>query len=93
MGWSRLTNGELLAAAASCFDVLVTVDQNLQFQRNLAEILLPVIVLIAADNRLESLKAHAPHVQKILTTPLVPGLMRLDGSGRIEAIRGRTDQT
>jgi len=32
MGWRALTNGALMKAAASRFDVLVTLDQNLQFQ-------------------------------------------------------------
>ena len=32
MGWRGLTNGALMKAAASRFDVLVTLDQNLRFQ-------------------------------------------------------------
>ena len=32
MGWSRLTNGELLAAATEAdFEVFVTTDQNLRY--------------------------------------------------------------
>jgi len=34
-GWDTLTNGELLAAAAAHFDVLVTCDQNIVRQQNL----------------------------------------------------------
>jgi predicted nuclease of predicted toxin-antitoxin system len=30
LGWSRLTNGELLASAEGRFDVLVTTDRNLR---------------------------------------------------------------
>ena len=34
-GWSGKENGELLSLAEATFDVLVTVDTNLQYQQNL----------------------------------------------------------
>ena len=45
LGWSRLTNGDLLAAAEKQFDVLVTTDQNLRYQQSLAGRRLAVLVL------------------------------------------------
>lgn len=45
MGWSEMTNGALLAAAESRFDVLVTTDQNLAYQQNLQGRTLAVVVL------------------------------------------------
>jgi predicted nuclease of predicted toxin-antitoxin system len=36
MGWASLTNGDLLDAAERSFDMLVTTDQNLPYQQNLA---------------------------------------------------------
>jgi hypothetical protein len=45
MGWSDLDNGELLAAAETAFDALITTDQNLRFQQNLAGRRLAVVVL------------------------------------------------
>lgn len=45
MGWSRLTNGVLLdSAIAHSFDVLITTDQNLQYQQNLAGRPIAVVV-------------------------------------------------
>jgi hypothetical protein len=44
-GWATLTNGELLAAAESAFDVFVTTDQNLRHQQNLAGKRLAILVL------------------------------------------------
>jgi hypothetical protein len=44
-GWAGLTNGELLAAAEEAFDVLVTTDQSLQYQQNLAGRRLAILVL------------------------------------------------
>lgn len=45
-GWQALQNDELLAAAeAAGFDVLVTTDQNLRYQQNLAQRQLASLVL------------------------------------------------
>jgi hypothetical protein len=45
MGWTELDNGALLKAAEAEFDVLVTTDQNLRYQQNLAEFQLAILVL------------------------------------------------
>jgi hypothetical protein len=44
-GWHELENGELLAAAESEFDALITTDQNLQHQQNLSQTRLAILVL------------------------------------------------
>jgi hypothetical protein len=49
MGWASLTNGELLAAAEVAFDVLITTDQNLRYQQNLAGRRLAILVLPTAN--------------------------------------------
>jgi len=44
--WSTLTNGDLLQQAeAAGFDLLVTTDQNLRYQQNLAARRIAVVVL------------------------------------------------
>lgn len=56
-GWAGLTNGELLQrAVADGFEVIVTADQNLEFQQNLAKSPLGVVVLQAASNDLDDLR-------------------------------------
>lgn len=45
MGWSALSNGDLLAAAEAQFDMLLTTDQNLRPQQNLAGMRLAILVL------------------------------------------------
>ena len=45
MGWSRLTNGQLLDAADQTFDLLITTDQQLRAQQNLAARKLAILVL------------------------------------------------
>ena len=54
--WAGLKNGVLLnEAEAAGFFVLVTGDQNLEHQQNLAKRTLGVVVLSAASNALEDL--------------------------------------
>ena len=62
-GWARLSNGALLRQAAERFDLVLTADQNLEFQQNLSTLPVAVVVLVAESNRLESLE------------PLVPALL------------------
>ena len=45
MGWARLSNGDLLAAAEKNFDALITTDQNLRYQQNLTGRRLAILVL------------------------------------------------
>jgi predicted nuclease of predicted toxin-antitoxin system len=46
MGWAQLNNGDLLDAAEHAgFDALVTADQNMVFQQNLAGRNIAVVVL------------------------------------------------
>ena len=44
-GWSGITNGALLRLAEGQFDVLITSDQNLKYQQNLAEGQLAIVQL------------------------------------------------
>ena len=48
-GWSRLTNGDLLAKAEHEFDLLVTTDQNLKYQQNLTGRRMAILVLPTAN--------------------------------------------
>ena len=61
-GWTSLANGVLLRQAAEKFDVVLTADQNIQFQQNLSTLPLAIVVLIAESNRLESLEPLVPQV-------------------------------
>lgn len=65
-GWSGVKNGELLALAESKFDVFLTVDQNLKYQQNLHSLHLGIILLIARNNRLNTLSPLMPEVKEAL---------------------------
>jgi hypothetical protein len=45
LGWSDLANGDLLQQAEARFDLLITTDQNLRYQQNLAGRRLAILVL------------------------------------------------
>ena len=53
MGWAGTANGRLLLLAADReFDALITVDRGIEHQQNVDGLPIPVIVMIAARNRL-----------------------------------------
>lgn len=66
LGWARLTNGELLAAAEKQFDVLVTTDRNLQYQQSLAGRRLAILVLPTTS--WPKLRVRAEEISKAITT-------------------------
>ena len=45
MGWSGLSNGDLLAAAEPSHNLLITTDKNLRYQQNLTGRQLAILVL------------------------------------------------
>jgi hypothetical protein len=60
-GLAGLKNGELLSAAeAARFDVFVTVDQGIEYQQNLRDRSIAIVVLRAKSNRLADLLEHLP---------------------------------
>jgi hypothetical protein len=83
MGWAGLKNGALLQQACGLFDVFVTVDQNVQFQRNLSMLPLPIIILVAINNRYETLAPYGDSVKEVLSRPLSRELILIEGPGRI----------
>jgi predicted nuclease of predicted toxin-antitoxin system len=62
VGWAGVKNGELLQMAARRFDVLLTVDTNLQYQQNFAGLELAVVVVHAASNDIAVLRPLMPAV-------------------------------
>jgi predicted nuclease of predicted toxin-antitoxin system len=59
-GWSGKENGELLALAEGKFDVLVTLDTNLNDQQNLAKHKIAILILFAFSNRMDHLSPLFP---------------------------------
>jgi hypothetical protein len=57
--------------------VLLTADQNLEFQQNLTALPVAVLVLVADSNRLESLEPLVPDVLEALKTLKPRTLLRV----------------
>lgn len=74
MGWSGIKNGALLALmTAAGFEVLLTIDQNLRHQQNLAAAGVAVVIMDAPPNRLPNLIPLVPAVLTVLAVPINPG--------------------
>lgn len=55
-GFKGLKNGKLIQAASeNDFEVLISVDKNIEYQQNKANLPIAVLVLSAKTNRIESL--------------------------------------
>ena len=62
VGWAGVMNGELLRRAAAEFDLLITVDRNLEYQQSFAGLSLAVIVIHAPSNDIAVLRPLMPAV-------------------------------
>ncbi len=69
MGWSGKKNGELLKLMVEAnFQVFVTVDQNLQYQQNLQNTQISVLILHAPTNSYNDLLMLVPKIHTTLAT-------------------------
>ena len=60
MGWSGKQNGALLLVAEKEFDVLVTVDQGIEYEQNLANRKIALLVFGTRSNQIEDLTSVIP---------------------------------
>ncbi|MEM1353629.1 MAG: DUF5615 family PIN-like protein [Planctomycetota bacterium] len=61
MNWSGIENGELLRLAAQHgFDALLTNDRGLEYQQNLEELALSVVVIMVEANTIEAIRPIYP---------------------------------
>jgi predicted nuclease of predicted toxin-antitoxin system len=66
-GWSGLKNGQLMVAASSAgFDILLTIDKNLQHQQNISSYPLIIVILNSTSSKLEMLIRFLPAFEQQL---------------------------
>jgi predicted nuclease of predicted toxin-antitoxin system len=71
MGWGGVENGELLRRAASAgFDAVLTKDAGVQYEQNLTNLPLAVVILHAPSNDIDDIR------------PLLPALLQAPTSLR-----------
>jgi len=69
MNWSGTKNGKLLTLAESQkFEVLLTFDQNLQYQQNLSGHKIAVVVIVVPNKRMNTVVALVPEILAVLPT-------------------------
>jgi hypothetical protein len=64
MGWAGIKNGALLKLAEAQFEVFITTDKNLRYQRNLTKRKLAVILL--PTNQVPIIAALIPEIEATL---------------------------
>ena len=78
MGWAGAGNGLLLAlAAGEGFDAMITVDRGIEHQQNLDALPIPVVIMLAARNRLTELQPLVPRVVDVLSGDLQQRIYRV----------------
>ena len=79
MGWAGIKNGALLRLADGQFDVLLTVDQGIEYQQNLSGLSISVIVMMAPSNDVDDLRPLLPAVEEVLTSLRPGAIMQVGG--------------
>ena len=65
-GWTSMENGKLLRVAQHEFDVLITMDKNLEHQQNLNMINIGIVVIRAQSNSYQSVAPLMPQVNEAI---------------------------
>ena len=77
-GWAGTKNGELIRLAVGAgFQTFVTADQNLQFQQNLTNVQLAVVIVSARSNALEDLLPCIPALLTAIANARPGDLLRV----------------
>ena len=79
MGWAGSKNGVLLRLANADFDALLTVDQGLEYQQDLAGLKISVVVLVGASNDIDDLHHLIPEALEVLRALQSGQLVRVGG--------------
>jgi len=77
-GWSGLRNGALLIrAVAGRFDIFITGDRNLEYQQNVSNMPLCVLVLAGRSNRLRDIRELLPAMLRAIDDARPGSLIRI----------------
>ena len=61
MGWSGIKNGKLMALCVEHnFEILLTIDKNLQYQQNLDSFPIIIVILNSTSSKVEELATFIP---------------------------------
>jgi len=77
-GWAGVKNGDLLRRMRGEYDALLTMDQGIEFQQNIAALPFGVLLVLAPSNRMVHLLPLVPATLEALEA-LKPGQLRRIG--------------
>ncbi len=78
MGWAGKKNGELLGLAVlNGFDIFLTIDKNLKHQQKLNKIDLKFIVLLAPDNKHQTLQPYIAKLNALFSDGKIPEFLEI----------------
>lgn len=86
MAWSGSKNAPLLERAAQEFDVVLTVDQGIEYQQNPVGLAVAIIVMVAMSNDIDDLRplmtciGVSPHHQLHLLVPEISSDEEIDNT-------------
>jgi len=62
--WNGLKNGKLLTTAQEAgFQVLLSIDKNLQYQQNMEHYTISIVILNSRSSKIEDLKEFVPNLK------------------------------
>lgn len=64
--WTSFANGELLGRAQDRFDVLLTADRRLQYQQNLAQFHIGVVVVLTVTLQYKRIRVAIEEIRRAL---------------------------
>ena len=79
LGWRGVKNSELLRRTQGNFEVLVTMDRDLEFQQNIALLDLSIVLVLAHSNRMIHLRPLVPAILEVIEAAQ-PGELRKVGA-------------
>ena len=82
-GFSGKENGELLTLAERDFDVFVTIDKNIQYQQNMSNRSIAILIVRANSNDIDDIRPQVRHALAALET-IKPGQILEVGPAREE---------
>ncbi len=78
MEWLGLKNGELIRSMIEDkFDTLITFDQNLQYQQNLSNYPISIVLVNLQNNQFSTILPHIEKMENLLKAIDSPGIYQL----------------
>ena len=76
-GWAGVKNSELLRRRRRDYDAVVTMDRGIEFQHNISDLSVRVVLVRAASNRMQHLRPLVPAILEAIAATTAGRLERV----------------